>query len=117
MNVIMTNSVDSISITLDVEFSSETSKVKIITRHATLSGRDVPYNYGNFDTYTIDSQLISTSNTLQINDWWENQNELFFTNYDQSTATVKITNDSQPIPTVTWPYWNELTGQIKLGVI
>jgi len=117
MNITMINSVDDISITLDVEFTSETSKEKLTERHMTLSGRDVPYTYGNFNTYTIDSQLISTSDTLQINEWWENQNELFFTNYDQSTATVKITNEAQPIPTITWPYWNEFTGQIKLGAI
>lgn len=117
MSVTLINSADNISVIFEAQFSSETSKEKIASSHATISGRDSFYNYSIFNTFTIDVKYITSSDRLQINEWWENQSELFFTNYDQSTATVKITNDSQPSKEVSWPYWNLSTTQIKLGEI
>ena len=118
MTVTLTNSTENITIILDtIGFDSETAKEKLTVRHTTLSGRDVPYTYGNFDTFTIEAEFITVSDTLKINEWWENQDELFIINYDQSTATVKIINDSQPIPQVRWPYWDQLQGSIRLGEI
>ena len=112
MSVILHSSTTSLSV--DVGYDLEDRKTELFQRHSTVSGRDVFFDYGEFNRFNLPIIHIPFSDGKQINEWWEDMEELTF-EFDSISYTVKVVNTAKPFASIQFPYWDFWKGSVFLG--
>jgi hypothetical protein len=128
MTITLTDSITDISVSFDANQDYKTQTMENKSRTRTIGGKDIYYtwmnsigntdNAGNYRSIEYKLEFLPFSDSLQINEWWENQTYLFVSPTEFKTVTglteVMISNRRTPIDKVQSPYTDLYEGTIKL---
>jgi len=113
---LFTNSSDGVSFEPDYGFANRDKKIQNQVR--TRNGNLFQYKFSDYRAWRIPLRFVSSGDKEAINGWWRENTDLFFYDYNDTTANgtrcVRITNKSAPISTTEKPYDYEWKGKIDL---
>lgn len=88
----------------------------LVNRDFTINGNIAQFLWGNFTRFELPLEYIQDSDMLQINDWWNNNNQLVFY-FDNTEYNIRIVNEDQPIQNLQRPYNNVWGGNLIVEVL
>lgn len=105
-----------ITVSLHSTYDTRRNSELIIDRSRNIGGKSFDKLWSVYDQFDLPINYTTNSDACQINQWWENTNELTFF-YDSTSYQVYIISEDQPFQQLVEPYHDEWTGIINLGVL
>ncbi|MAE81156.1 MAG: hypothetical protein CMB80_00365 [Flammeovirgaceae bacterium] len=107
---------------IDLNISRDTEDDRTLrqTHHATISGRETFYSWGEHGKWQIPIELITEQEARFINLWWRDNRPLMFTMDTSDTANmyvVHLINRAYPFARMNEPYYDLFHGVLELETL
>lgn len=114
---VLTNSSTGVSVDFDPEWGYKDNSKKVQQQTRTLAGDLYTYKFSDYAMFDVPVMHINSSDTYNINQWWENNDELYFTDPSSDVYNVRIISKNKPLNARVEPYIDLFRGTIKLEEI
>lgn len=103
---------NTVAIYPDYDYSREDTKIRTAKR--TKDGSLFIYNWATFERFKMKVNYLTSSETLQINNWWTNDTPLSYVNNSGDVHSCYLISNKLPIGKVQKPYQSLNKGIIEL---
>lgn len=102
-------------VTLNPEYGYEAGKVKNQMRKRSVTGKEYSYTLGTYEEFEVPVEYVSSADRYQIEQWWEDNDAMYWLEEGGTAVQVRITNDEFPLRKRNKPYYDYFKGTIKLS--
>lgn len=112
----LSSSGGTITVSLDATYQFQDQSELIINREISIGGKESQKLWGTITKFDVPLRYVVDSDASQINEWWDDNEQLAF-NFDGTSYEVRIINGDRPIQSMVRPYQDECEGHVILNVI
>lgn len=112
---VLVNSYNAVTLDFDPEWDYQEKRRKVQENHRTTDGSLYMYKFEEYRTFSVPVDHFTQTQADYINDWWNLNEELYFTDPSSDVYVVRITNDKTPIGKRVRPYLDRFMGTIELS--